>query len=278
MLALVPFLALTLTFTAQLLPDVTDRTGKSMGIGNLTVDELRATLRDLFPREAYGVVEQQIARLQTGVAHRPDLVEFGYHDLAGVEPVRGDHRRDEPDLRRRRDPAPLEAPPGGDRDDPLPGDHPGGLAPGDRRLAAVRPVDGDERAGRPAGHGSPVAGRDDRRADSFALTFYVGPDADQHWEWITPGSLVGTILFLIVSLLFRVYVQNLANYDKTYGSLGGVMVLLFWFWISSVVMLSAAQMNKVIEEASPLGKNYGQKIDPTITPDFQAMEPEPAPR
>ena len=113
---------------------------------------------------------------------------------------------------------------------------------------------------------------------SFAITFYVGPDADQHWEWITPGSLVGTILFLIVSLLFRVYVQNLANYDKTYGSLGGVMVLLFWFWISSVVMLSAAQMNKVIEEASPLGKNYGQKIDPTITPDFKAMEPEPAPR
>ncbi|MBV8231486.1 MAG: hypothetical protein JO329_16010, partial [Planctomycetaceae bacterium] len=59
---------------------------------------------------------------------------------------------------------------------------------------------------------------------------------------------------------------------------GGVMVLLFWFWISSVVLLTAAQINKVIEEASPLGKNYGQKNDPTITPDFQAMEPEPAPR
>jgi membrane protein len=89
---------------------------------------------------------------------------------------------------------------------------------------------------------------------------------------------VWTILFLLVSLLFRIYVQNFANYDKTYGSLGGVMVLLFWFWISSVVLLTTAQMNKVIEEASPLGKNYGQKIDPTITPDFQAMEPEAAPR
>ena len=113
---------------------------------------------------------------------------------------------------------------------------------------------------------------------SFTLTFFFGPDAEQHWEWITPGSLIGTIIFLVVSLLFRVYVQNFANYDETYGSLGGVMVLLFWFWISSVVLLSAAQMNKVIEEASPLGKNYGQKTDPTDTPDFQTMRPEPAPR
>ncbi|HMB08383.1 MAG TPA: YihY/virulence factor BrkB family protein, partial [Isosphaeraceae bacterium] len=60
------------------------------------------------------------------------------------------------------------------------------------------------------------------------------------------------------------------------GSLGGVMVLLFWFWVSSVVLLSAAQMNKVIEEASPLGKNYGQKVDPADKPDFRSMHSEPA--
>jgi membrane protein len=110
---------------------------------------------------------------------------------------------------------------------------------------------------------------------SFALTYYVGPDADQKWEWITPGSLIGTAIFLLVTLLFRVYVQHLAHYDRTYGSLGGVMVLLFWFWISSLVLLGAAQINKVIEDASPLGKNYGQKVDPTVTPDFATMKPEP---
>jgi membrane protein len=111
---------------------------------------------------------------------------------------------------------------------------------------------------------------------SFALSFYVGPDADQSWEWITPGSLLGTIAFLLVSFGFRLYVHNFANYDKTYGSLGGVMVLLFWFWISSLVLLSAAQVNKLIEDASPLGKNVGQKKDPTPAPDFEAMKPEPA--
>ena len=113
---------------------------------------------------------------------------------------------------------------------------------------------------------------------SFALSFYVAPDADQRWEWITPGSLVGSFAFLLASLGFRLYVQNLANYDRTYGSLGGVMVLMVWFWISSMVLLSAAQMNKLIEDASPLGKGIGQKKDIPPAPDFAAMEPEPATR
>ena len=110
---------------------------------------------------------------------------------------------------------------------------------------------------------------------SFALAFYVGPDADQKWEWITPGSIVGSFIFLGVSLVFRVYVQYFANYSETYGALGGVMVLLFWFWISSVVLLTSAQVNKIIEDASPLGKSFGQKIDTPPAPDFKSMEAEP---
>ncbi|MBV8610060.1 MAG: YihY/virulence factor BrkB family protein [Singulisphaera sp.] len=278
MLALVPFLALTLTFTAQLLPDVTDRTGKSLGIGNLTVDELRSTLRDLFPREAYGVVEQQIARLQTeshiGLISLSLAITIWLASSLFVAIIDAMNRIY-----------------GVDETRPL----------WKLRLVAIvmTLVQAIILVGsllaivvwpqfvRWMGMSEPAA----LVATavqwlvvsiavllSFALTIYIGPDADQHWEWITPGSLVGTFFFLIVSLLFRIYVQNFANYDKTYGPLGGVMVLLFWFWISSVVLLTAAQINKVIEEASPLGKNYGQKIDPTNTPDFQAMEPEPAPR
>ena len=109
---------------------------------------------------------------------------------------------------------------------------------------------------------------------SFALTYYISPDADQKWEWITPGSFVGAGLFLVSSIGFRIYVQNFANYNKTYGLLGGVMVLLFWFWISALVLLASAQVNKIIEEASPLGKEYGQREDITDAPDFAAMKPE----
>jgi membrane protein len=94
---------------------------------------------------------------------------------------------------------------------------------------------------------------------SFSVANYFGPDADQRWEWITPGSLLGTLIIMLVSMLFRFYVQNWGNYGASYGSLAGVVVLMSWIWISSVVLLAAAELNKVIEDASPLGKPYGQR-------------------
>jgi membrane protein len=111
---------------------------------------------------------------------------------------------------------------------------------------------------------------------SFALVFYVAPDVQQRWEWITPGSLYGTACIVGLTLLFRVYVQNWGNYQETYGSLGGVMVLLLWLWLSALVLLAAAQLNQVAEAASPVGKSKGQKIDPTEPPDFSKMAPQVA--
>ncbi len=96
---------------------------------------------------------------------------------------------------------------------------------------------------------------------SFALTYYVAPDVKQHWEWITPGSLYGTLTLIGVTLLFRVYVQTFGNYEATYGSLAGAMVLLLWLWVAAIVLLAGAQLNQVIEEASPLGKSKGERLD-----------------
>ncbi len=94
---------------------------------------------------------------------------------------------------------------------------------------------------------------------SFAVAMYFGPDAEQRWEWITPGSLLGSLVLLFVSYFFRIYVQNWGNYSATYGSLGGIVVLMSWLWLCSVELLAAAEFNKVIEDASPLGKPYGEK-------------------
>ncbi len=92
---------------------------------------------------------------------------------------------------------------------------------------------------------------------SFAMAMYFGPDADQCWEWITPGSLVGTIVLLLVSVLFRIYVQHWGNYSATYGSLGGIVVLMSWIWLCSLTLLAAAEVNKVIKDASPLSDSCG---------------------
>lgn len=82
---------------------------------------------------------------------------------------------------------------------------------------------------------------------SFALTFQIGPPSKQRIFWITPGSLFGAVIFILISGGFRLYVENFGAYDKVYGSLGGVVVLLLWFYLTSAVVLGAAATNKVLE-------------------------------
>ena len=92
------------------------------------------------------------------------------------------------------------------------------------------------------------------------LVYYFAPDADQDWVWITPGAVLATILWLIASLAFRGYVTSFADYNATYGAIGGVMVLMLWFYVSSLAILVGAEMNAEIEHASPHGKGPGEKV------------------
>jgi membrane protein len=94
---------------------------------------------------------------------------------------------------------------------------------------------------------------------AIGLVFYFGPDADQDWVWITPGAVLATVLWLLASLLFKLYVANFTDYEGSYGTVGGVIVLLLWFYVSGVAVLVGAELNAEIEHASPYGKAPGQK-------------------
>jgi membrane protein len=94
----------------------------------------------------------------------------------------------------------------------------------------------------------------------LGLLNYYGPDADQDWTWISPGAVLGTLLWLLASLAFKFYVTNFADYNATYGSLGGIIVLMLWFYISGLAILAGAEMNAEIEHASPHGKDAGEKV------------------
>ena len=98
----------------------------------------------------------------------------------------------------------------------------------------------------------------------FALLYYWGPDAEQEWQWITPGSMVGIMVWIGASLLFRVYLHFFNSYSKTYGSLGAVIVLLFWLYISGLAILLGGEINSEIENAAarrghPEAKAPGEK-------------------
>ncbi|MET0213942.1 MAG: YihY/virulence factor BrkB family protein [Vicinamibacterales bacterium] len=94
----------------------------------------------------------------------------------------------------------------------------------------------------------------------FALIYYFAPDAAQDWIWLMPGSVTATALWLLASLGFKYYVANWGKYTETYGLIGAVMILLLWFYISGLAILIGAEMNAEIEHASPLGKDFGEKV------------------
>ena len=276
MLAMVPFIGVVLALAIQLLPDLTGWAAKADGLGDSTVEQLKATLEKTLPPEASKEIEEQITTIQ----QRPPvgLISIGLvitlwlasslfvavidamNRIYGVKERRGFFKLRLIAIFMTVLQAVI-----------LVGSL---LAIVGWRYVLDRLKLGDSAAVLATGalYGVVLV----MVLLSFALTFFVAPDADQSWEWITPGSIAGSFLFLGSTLLFRVYVHNFANYDKTYGPLGGVMVLLFWFWISGLILLGAAQVNKIIEEASPLGKNYGQRTNPSVAPDFDAMKPEPA--
>ena len=93
-----------------------------------------------------------------------------------------------------------------------------------------------------------------------AAVYYFAPDAEQEWVWVTPGAVLAAIIWLAASLGFKYYVTQFGTYTETYGTIGGVMVLLLWFYLSGVVFLVGAELNAEIEHASPYGKAEGEKI------------------
>jgi membrane protein len=97
---------------------------------------------------------------------------------------------------------------------------------------------------------------------AFALIYYFAPAAEQRFRWISPGSIIAFVFWLIFSLLFSLYASTFggSSYNETYGSLAGVIVLMLYFYYSALIMLVGAEMNQVIEWHIPGGKDEGEKI------------------
>jgi membrane protein len=103
----------------------------------------------------------------------------------------------------------------------------------------------------------------------YAIVYYAAPNVEvPRFRWITPGSVVGVLAWIVASYGFFVYVSNFSSYSATYGAFAGVIVLLIWLWLTNIIMLYGAELNAVIElRRSPSrGVNYEGPVLPEKEP------------
>lgn len=99
---------------------------------------------------------------------------------------------------------------------------------------------------------------------AFAIIYYFAPDVkERHWYWITPGSVAGVGLWAVASAALRAYLHFFNSFSRTYGSLGAVIVLMLWFYVTGLAFLIGGEINATVEhaaaehghpEAKPVGK------------------------
>ena len=93
----------------------------------------------------------------------------------------------------------------------------------------------------------------------LAVLYRYAPDRDMpRWQWISPGAAVATLLWVIGSIVFSVYVTHFGSYNKTYGSLGAIIVLLTWLWLSAYVVLFGAEINAELERQTRADTTEGR--------------------
>jgi membrane protein len=87
----------------------------------------------------------------------------------------------------------------------------------------------------------------------FGVLYYTAPNARVSGvRWVTAGALTALVVWVVASVVFALYVANFGAYDKTYGTLGGVVVFLLWMWITNIAILLGAELNAEIERARQL--------------------------
>src|SRR3954449_2208476 len=101
----------------------------------------------------------------------------------------------------------------------------------------------------------------------FAILYWAAPNVKHpKFAWVSPGGIVGVLIWLIASAAFALYVAKFASYNKTYGALGGVIVFLTWLWISNIAILLGAEFNAEVERGRQIEAGHPAEREPFLEP------------
>jgi membrane protein len=112
----------------------------------------------------------------------------------------------------------------------------------------------------------------------FAVLYWAAPNVKQPgFRWISPGSVLAVIGWVLASAAFAFYVANFGSYNETYGALGGVVIFLVWLWISNIMVLLGAELNAELERGRAIEAGQPEEREPFLEPrDTRKMESQRA--
>ena len=101
----------------------------------------------------------------------------------------------------------------------------------------------------------------------FAILYWASPNVRQPgFRWLSPGGLLAVLVWVLASAAFAFYVANFASYNKTYGTLGGVIIFLVWLWLSNIAVLLGAEFNAELERGRQIEAGHPPEREPFLEP------------
>lgn len=101
----------------------------------------------------------------------------------------------------------------------------------------------------------------------FSILYYAAPNVRElSFRWITPGAILAVVAWMVVSAAFGVYVANFGSYNKTYGSLGAIVIFLVWLWLTNVAILLGAELNAEIARGRKIAAGHPEDREPFLPP------------
>jgi membrane protein len=101
----------------------------------------------------------------------------------------------------------------------------------------------------------------------FSILYYAAPNVRQPgFRWVTPGGILAVVVWIAVSALFGLYVASFGSYNKTYGSLGAIIIFLVWLWLTNVAILLGAELNAEAERERQIEAGHPPEEEPFLPP------------